>query len=193
MTTNQLKRLEIELNREINAAKNAETARSNRANERITSARDLRGYRTAQDSNQISREHYHRMDNETQRANLAKEAENTRSNVAREIETSRANKASEAEKQRSNLANEAINTRRADIAESQVYNQLIAARNANRIANRQADLAEDRLALDEATRGRELDIKQEELDWRESYGFEDHFWDLLGGTWKRSKPIVVPW
>ena len=204
MTTNQLKRLEIEMNRAINESKNAETARSNRANERITEARDLRNYALTSESNRIQGGHYARLDTETnrsnlakeqetKRSNLAKEQENLRSNLAKEFETHRSNVTKESETQRTNMANEALIGQRNAIASDQAYNQLIAARNANRIAERQADIAESKIASEETLRNRALDIQQEELDWREASRIEDHTWSAIQSAAKTGIQLIIPW
>lgn len=204
MTTNQLKRLEIEMNRAINEAKNAETARTNRANERITEARDLRNYALTSAANRMQGEHYVRLDTETNRSNLAKELETKRSNLAKEsemhrsnlaneFETHRSNVTKESETMRSNLASEALSGVRNQIASDQAYNQLISARNANRIANRQADIAEKKIASEAAIRNRALDIQQEELDWREASWIEDHTWDAIKSAAKTGTQLIIPW
>lgn len=204
MTTNQLKRLEIELNREINAAKNAETARSNRANERLTEARDLRDHRIKVDTNRITGLHYQSQDSEavranrakeseTERANRAKEYENYRSNKARERETARSNMVNESERERSNRANEGLAAERNVVASDQAYNQLIANRNANRIAERNVDLAQDRLDTETALRERALDIQQEELDWNEAKHIEDRTWNAIQSAAKTGIQVTIPW
>lgn len=115
MTTNQLKRLEIELNRRSNLERNQEQERTNRENERLKGLQSLRDYRlgskeagTREFAARSQDQHYSRLDAETARSNQARETEAHRANLAGERENFRANVARENETQRHNLKAEEL-------------------------------------------------------------------------------------
>lgn len=115
MTTNQLKRLEIELNRQSNLERNQEQERTNRENERLKALQSLRDYRlgsqeaaTKQYAAESQDAHYTRLDAETGRSNRAREYETHRANVAGEKENVRSNVSREFETNRHNMKTEEL-------------------------------------------------------------------------------------
>lgn len=95
MTKNQIAFLELQETKRANQAREAETYRSNKAQESLTAYRDTNAVQMRdREIAEIMRSNLAR-EAETQRSNIAREAESYRSNVAREVETQRHNKASE--------------------------------------------------------------------------------------------------
>lgn len=108
MTKNQIAFLELQETKRANQAREAETYRSNLAQESLTAYRDTNAVQ--QRDREIA---------ETMRSNLAREAETQRSNIARETETYRSNIARETETNRHNIVNEGIDQIKARAASTQ--------------------------------------------------------------------------
>lgn len=187
-------RLQLELNKLL------EQRRANQASEELTRVRDERSYalgtaqlKETQRANQVRESQTQVSLDETQRSNLAREAENYRSNYAREQENYRSNVAREAELRRSNLATELwrdqslaldteirrgtlAETQRANIARegiqrSQVqlgYSQLAETARSNLVREAQGQQSIDNQylfsSLANSQRRRELDISEKRTD-----------------------------
>lgn len=129
MTKNQIEYQKLLELKRSNRAGEEETHRSNVAQEELTRSRDT-----------ISLDLRGRELGETQRANLAREAENYRSNVAREAENTRSNLAREAETQRHNYASEKADTARINLG----YSQLAETRRSNKAQEALTETRQDR-------------------------------------------------
>lgn len=114
-------------NETLTSARDAETARSNLANERETNRANVARETETQRSN-LAREF------ETNRSNLVREAETSRSNLARELETNRANVAKEGETHRSNVARER-ETNRSNLAGELLRSRELAESTRTHLAN----------------------------------------------------------
>lgn len=110
MTTNQIQYHVLGETTRHNLASEAETHRSNLANEQISRGTLGETVRSNKAREYENKRHNVKTERETKRSNKATERENRRSNRAREKETHRSNKARERETNRANRTSEAITT-----------------------------------------------------------------------------------
>lgn len=141
---------EAETNRS-NLAREFETTRSNLAGERLRSAELGEKTRSNLANEFITQGHYSSMDEETRRANLAREAETNRSNLAKELETVRHNHSTEEQSRFDTItrADTATADRRSaeTIAEENRLNQRVI--NAERNASRELQMQMQQQGMNE--------------------------------------------
>lgn len=177
MTKNQIEYAKLIETRRHNKAGEAETARSNRAQEGIIQeynaqtislrdkelAESIRAHLMSEDLQTQSLQ-------ETARANIARESETARSNLAHEIETQRSNFAKEQEMYRSNVARE-TETHRSNLASEGVARTNATSNRISAEANRtQAEAAKTRATTDflqyreqQKQNERVVNLRQQEL------------------------------